>query len=264
MFERRQIIASDGARLNYKIAGPGPATLMLCPGWASSQDYFDAMFEELDATGLRILVFAPRGQGSTAVDLDHSCERQSADLAEIAAHEGIERCVAAGHSMGGKIVQHLAIAQPGLVDGLILFASAPAGPVACDDADIEASARAIGDPAGLDQAYAAAVTCPVAPDIEAKWKREAAAMLFNDLRLNLRHCFRDDFSAAFRAGDVSIPALIIGGTEDPVFSRDVMQSIAATISGSRVVLLVCGHEIPSELPAPAARLVAGFLSGTDR
>jgi pimeloyl-ACP methyl ester carboxylesterase len=56
--------------------------------------------------------------------------------------------------------------------------------------------------------------------------------------------------------------LVVAGTHDPLLTLDnVREQIVRRISGARLALLECGHEIPLELPRETAALIEAFVSG---
>ena len=59
-----------------------------------------------------------------------------------------------------------------------------------------------------------------------------------------------------------MPTLAIGGAQDPLFAPDYLrQNVVSPITGARLILLPCGHEIPLELPREAAAVLEAFLAG---
>jgi pimeloyl-ACP methyl ester carboxylesterase len=65
-----------------------------------------------------------------------------------------------------------------------------------------------------------------------------------------------------RLGSITIPSLVIGGSGDPMFPPDALRAaVVPPLSGARLVLIDCGHEIPIEAPRELASLIEAFLAG---
>jgi 3-oxoadipate enol-lactonase len=106
--------------------GNGPALLLL-HGWMVSADLnWITVYDALAGAGYRVLALDHRGHGRglrtpEPFRLSHCAD----DAAAILRHEGIERAVAVGYSMGGPIACLLARDHSDLVTGLVLCATAP-------------------------------------------------------------------------------------------------------------------------------------------
>ncbi|MET0457746.1 MAG: alpha/beta hydrolase [Ilumatobacteraceae bacterium] len=106
---------------------PGPAgapTVVLLHGWTTTAALnWSPSFGPL-SRHFRVIALDHRGHGrglrSAAPFRLEDC---ADDVAALLDSLGIERCIAAGYSMGGPIAQLLRRRHPGLVDGLVLCAT---------------------------------------------------------------------------------------------------------------------------------------------
>jgi len=104
----------------------GPALLLL-HGWMVSADLnWITTYDTLAAAGYRVLALDHRGHGRglrtpERFGLTHCSD----DAAALLRHEGIERVVAVGYSMGGPIACLLARDHADLVAAIVLCATAP-------------------------------------------------------------------------------------------------------------------------------------------
>jgi esterase len=129
-FNEATVLASDGVRLFYRIAGEGPTTaLLFLHGWGGSGSgaFWDRALQHLDPTGLRLVLADLRGHGRS----DHACdgfttERFAEDMLEVADHVGAAELIVVAFSMSGRWAQWMASAKPDRVLGQILFGPAPA------------------------------------------------------------------------------------------------------------------------------------------
>jgi pimeloyl-ACP methyl ester carboxylesterase len=105
--------------------GDGPALLLL-HGWMVSADLnWITAYDALAAAGYRVLALDHRGHGrGLRTPEPFRLTHCSDDAAAILRHEGIERAVAVGYSMGGPIACLLARDHPDLVSAIVLCATA--------------------------------------------------------------------------------------------------------------------------------------------
>ena len=106
--------------------GDGPALLLL-HGWMVSADLnWITAYDSLRDAGYRVLALDHRGHGR---GLRGPAPFRLVDCADDAAavlrHEGVDRVVAVGYSMGGPIACLLARDHADLVEGVVLCATAP-------------------------------------------------------------------------------------------------------------------------------------------
>jgi pimeloyl-ACP methyl ester carboxylesterase len=108
-------------------SGGDGAALLLLHGWMVSADLnWITVYDALAGAGYRVLALDHRGHGRglrspERFRLTHCAD----DAAAVVRHEGIERVVAVGYSMGGPIAALLAREHHELVSGLVLCATAP-------------------------------------------------------------------------------------------------------------------------------------------
>ncbi|KPV49048.1 alpha/beta hydrolase, partial [Kouleothrix aurantiaca] len=105
--------------MRYLAAGErGPAVLLL-HGWSSFKEIW---WSALQALAPHVRAFAPDmpGHGGTPLLGTVQMHQVAARAARFAQARGLERLVLVGHSMGGNIAVELALAQPALVERLLL------------------------------------------------------------------------------------------------------------------------------------------------
>ena len=106
--------------------GDGPALLLL-HGWMVSADLnWITVYDSLRDAGYRVLALDHRGHGrGLRTPSPFRLVDCADDAAAIVRHEGIDRVLAVGYSMGGPIACLLARDHADLVDGVVLCATAP-------------------------------------------------------------------------------------------------------------------------------------------
>jgi len=81
-------------------------------------DYMDMLYPE--AEGWRVVRYQQRGLIPSAVSGPFSVERHVADAVAVLDTVGVGRAVVLGHSWGGHLALHLALARPDRVAGLVI------------------------------------------------------------------------------------------------------------------------------------------------
>jgi len=111
-------------RLYYEIHGADHAEpLVLICGLALDISEITTLINGL-ASGYRVLAFDNRGAGrSDKPDAPYTIEMMAADTAAVMRAAGMPHATVLGISMGGRIALALALAEPGMVDRLILVST---------------------------------------------------------------------------------------------------------------------------------------------
>jgi len=105
----------------YKVSGDGPVCILPTPGWGPSSELYFLRLTPLEEL-FTMVYLDTRGSGrSQRPELDeYTMSNFAADIEGIRSHLGVEKLWLMGHSEGGPMVLHYAIAHPDRVMGLIL------------------------------------------------------------------------------------------------------------------------------------------------
>jgi pimeloyl-ACP methyl ester carboxylesterase len=167
----------------------------------------------------------------------------------------VERAVIAGHSMGGAIAQQYALNYPTRIAGLVLVATgarlrvAPAilnNMLSDFAATLDLVTRYAWGPGAPDELVrlGCAQLAEVSPEIAA-----------ND------YAACNAFDVIDRLGQITAPALVIGGTADQMTPPKYAAFLAEKIPGARLALIEgAGHMVMLEQPELVARHVREFLA----
>lgn len=250
-------VEASGLRLAYRAAGSGPCCVLVHGALGSSLSWIYQL-REAGRLGLRALALDLPGHGDSQ-DVP-SGEVRIEDYATIVGDFirslGLERPVVVGHSMGGAIALHLALAEPALVGGLVLAHTGARLRVA----------REIME--GLERDYEEAVSKVIAPlafsPSTPKWLVEASIreMLKVPQRVALRN-FRacDQFDLRGRLGEIAAPTLIVAGGDDRLTPVKWAAYLHENIRGSELrVIEGAGHASMLERPREFNEALQGFIN----
>ena len=167
--------------------------------------------------------------------------------------------------MGGAIAQLVALDHPGRVLSLTLIATGPAAPGA-DDPDLPSMAaetRAefmLGEPDWSDRAavidhlvHLGRVSAARSRAFEEAAFRDIAGRVF-DRTANIASSMKNHNTMdggqrwRERLGELTVPTLVVHGTEDPVLPYGHSQALVRDIPGAELLALEqTGHELPREV-----------------
>jgi 3-oxoadipate enol-lactonase len=214
----------------------------------------------------RVVVIEHRGHGrSDRITGPVSTDLFAADVSAVCRNRRIDHARVVGLSMGGMIAQKLALAEPDLVEALVL----------CD------TGTHLGDRASAWlRNEAARVRAKGFPDARGEvagstiWSRYTLAHQPGVARTNIREAQSTDPASwaeaalAVAAHDtradvarIACPTLVIWGDEDPNLPPRLADRLAAALGGAPVVVLPdAGHVCNLEQPAAFDRAVEDFLA----
>ena len=121
-----EFTTSDGVTLRWIEKGSGRPLVMI-PGWSQGAEQFQDQIDGLSDRH-RVMALDMRGHGfSDKPDHGYRVARLAADLKEFLDGLGLERVIAAGHSMGTSVLwSHFDLFGPGRITDAIFIDQAPA------------------------------------------------------------------------------------------------------------------------------------------
>jgi pimeloyl-ACP methyl ester carboxylesterase len=256
-----RIATDDGISLAYRSVGDGPAGVLFLHGWAGSAAYFDEIFDCLDPARTHLVSFDLRGHGaSDQATTDFSLDRLATDALTVMDATGLDEAVIVGFSMSGKFAQYVTCIEPSRVRGQVLVAGTPAGEIALPEEMLNDWYSRAGSAELMIELVRMFVASPVDEAMLERFGRDAAAVPRSALEGTMSTCLTTSF--VDRLATMTTPTLVVGGLHDTIFTPDLLRdAIVAHISGARLALLDCGHEIPLEKPRELAALLEAFLAG---
>jgi pimeloyl-ACP methyl ester carboxylesterase len=263
-----QLVDLDDVTLCVESFGDEAATtLLLISGACESMDGWDTSWcEELAAGGRRVVRYDHRDTGRSTASPPGRPTYTTQDLAgdplRILDALGVPQAHLVGLSMGGGISQELAARHPDRVASVTLIATSPAGARA-DRSPLPGPepriARTFEDPDPEPEwgdrdavmTYLVEAYRPYAGSLgfdEDATRRMLEVVLdrTTDLQAaNTNHWLLDGGPAEFAMADIGAPALVLHGTDDPMFPFPHGEALAREILDARLEPMVgMGHERP--------------------
>jgi pimeloyl-ACP methyl ester carboxylesterase len=251
---------------DYSVTGQGGVTVFLLHGAFGAKEYWRAQIRALSEAGYRVVAWDAPGYGVSPLPADFSVESAADACARLIDHEGRDRNVLLGHSMGGMIAQRAFDYRTDKVEALILSATSAA------------FGRSEGE---WQQAFVRDRVAPLdagqtIPQYAPTMLRGMMAMGADgpgvDLMIDVVSQMREEtFRAAIQAitqfdgRDVlpklaTRPVICIAGQHDlSAAPPAVMEKLAAKIGGEFVCMPDVGHFGWAEAPDAFNALVLDFL-----
>lgn len=237
--------------------GSGAPDLLLIHGAASSHLFWPAELRRLP--GANVYALDLPGHGRSQPPGRDQVADYAADVAAFIEALSLDNVVLAGHSMGGAIVQTLALEPLPAIQGIILIAT---------------GARLRVDPLILELV---AADFPAAIDriTGLAWGPEAPLALVEagrSMMLTMRpeaargdYLACDSFDFMTRLPAITLPALVISGSRDQLAPEKYGRYLADQLpNGQFISMEAAGHMLPLERPQPIAAAVSRFIAQLGR
>ncbi len=261
--------------------GPVDAPVVVLVGGADDPAFrwTRAWVAPLVAAGYRVVRYDQRDSGrSELVHGDYGLDELAGDLVALLDTLGIGRAHLVGRSLGGMVVQRVALDRPDRVGSIVLVSTTP-GP---DPRLPEPEAELVADLARHH------LTEPSAPTVAERVERRVARQA---LLAGPRHPFEAGRERALARAEVELglpgprghgpaattapsrlgeigaigaPTLVVHGDADRVFPVEHARALAARVPGARLVLVAgLGHELPDAAAPELVPLILEHLAGAD-
>jgi 3-oxoadipate enol-lactonase len=256
----------NGIELHYREKGEGFPVFLL-HGFTGNLRNWALQIPAL-TRHFRVISIDHRGHGlsekPTQPD-DYSLEIMAEDAHALLAHLGIQECFLVGHSMGGMIAQHLALAHPQPVRALVLVDTAAEMPTGLRTRERIRLVEIARDD-GMEAVFEEQLRInPMADQVRAQplllqtWRQQflltsREAYLYGAQAMASRRPLSDELSA------MDVPSLIICGENDDAFLAPSRQLHDAIAGSELVIIRGAGHTPQIEKPAEFNQALTSFLS----
>jgi pimeloyl-ACP methyl ester carboxylesterase len=255
-------VDASGTELHYLREGSGEP-ILLVQGMSATHLAWGEPFLSLMRQSFDCTVFDNRGMGlSGRAEMPFTTADMAGDAIGLLDALGIESAHVVGISMGGMIAQELALASPERIKTLTIGASYCGGPEGVlmdpDDLQMLGAAMASGD---REQVFRAMWEINLSPGFRedesnyAPFTEMAAALPAPGpvIMQQMRACGAHDTSE--RLHNLSMPTLVVHGTEDRLLKAENGRQIAALIPTRLELLEGVGHLFWWEQPQRSAELI---------
>lgn len=249
-------------QLEYQTFGDDrPQTILLVNGLGSQMTRWpEAFCQKLVTRGYRAIRFDNRDTGlSTWPTERYTLKDMAADGMAVLDAAGVDRAHIAGVSMGGMIVQRMAIDYPDRILSLTSIMSAPSGDVV---ATPEAMAVISNPPPSPEADYEAFIAhgmrnartigSPAYPWTDAELRERVIAehrRAFNPAGVGRqRAAIGADGDRTEELRSIRVPTVVLHGADDPLVQPVGGEATAAAIPGAELRIIPgMGHDLPPAL-----------------
>ena len=265
------IPSHDGGALHVISRGDGPP-ILFAHGVTLSSRVWAKQFQSIPSAGFRAIAFDARGHGASTVgETGHSVDNLADDVRTVLDALDLRDAILVGHAMGGMAVQAFAIRHPHVAHeragGLVLMSTAARMPMS-DARRLRGGLERIVGAApdvgvlirqknlGFLLARVGFGTDPHPSHVEA-----TRAMLAACSRATLREASRSLLSLDLTAGlpNVTLPTLVLAGTQDAITPLRDSIEIAELIPGARLEEFEgAGHMLMYERTDEVDKLIVEF------
>lgn len=255
--------AANGAvALEFETFGDDqPQAVLLVNGLGSQMTRWPEPFcEKLVARGYRVIRYDNRDTGlSTWPTEAYVLKDMAADGMAVLDAAGVETAHIAGVSMGGMIVQRMAIDYPDRVLSLTSIMSAPSGDVVATPVAMAVISNPPPSPEADYEAFVAhgmrnarTIGSPAYPWTDAELRERVIAehaRAFNPAGVGRqRKAIGADGDRTAELRRLSVPTVVLHGAEDPLVQPIGGEQTAAAIPGAELRLIPgMGHDLPPAL-----------------
>ncbi len=256
-------------RMVVEDEGDGPAVVCV-HGLGGSGNTFTPLMPALIRH--RVLrVDLPGSARSQRAEGALSIERFVQALRSMCQRLGVTQAAFIGHSMGTVVCQHLAAAEPALVQSLALFGPLMAPGDAARTGLRARAAKARNEGlAGMHEITQTLVGSALSSHTRQRLPLATAfvreSVMRQDAECYARTCEALAEAEAARVETIRAPVLLVTGDEDGVAPPQAVRSLAEKLHGARStrveVLARCGHWTPIERPEECQRGLRDFFAAT--
>jgi pimeloyl-ACP methyl ester carboxylesterase len=258
-----QYFEHQGGKIAYDVSGSGPLVI-LSPSLGDLRSEYRFLIPQLVENGFRAASMDVRGHGETSVRWpDYSVAGVGSDILALARHLDGGPAVIVGTSMSAGAAVWAAAEAPELVAGILLIGPFVRGETTMQNRLLYMTLFARPWGPGMWIKYFSTLFPTRKPDDFTEYTARLRANLAESGRLEaLRQMlYASKAASEARLKDVSGPAMILMGSQDPDFKDPAGEAaeIANSLKGQFQMIDNAGHYPHVERPDQTSPLVLSFL-----
>jgi len=253
---RRRTVRVNGVGLSILEAGTGDPVIYV-HGVVTTSNIFPKYLAAY-SPAFRGIAVDLRGYGDSDKPADGFTIKQfSQDLIALADALGIEKPVWVGVSMGGMILQQLALDYPDRVRALVLVSTTDGAMV------LDKDLPTIGNPRDYRDVSKNIIVDSFPPGTTPSLYQPLLNRIPTWNATVLREALTDMAHADVhgRITKITAPTLVVVGAKDDVATPAIARGIQTQIAGSELVEFNTGHFMMAEDPEEFRRILGSFLQG---
>ncbi|MFZ2961471.1 MAG: alpha/beta hydrolase [Candidatus Ozemobacteraceae bacterium] len=257
----------DGTKIFYRSLGSGTVPLVFIHGYSTSSAFWEKVLPRLGGD-VKAYALDQRGFGaSDKPETGYRLDDLADDIIGFLDALKIEKAVFVGHSMGGSVLQHLAVRNPERILALVLSnAFARTLPPKGLTENVKKRIDGYGDPEKNRAIFQSSMT----KYVDAANVASGDLDLFiniglqasnNALKKTLESLYNTPALAVEKLSALAVPVLIVTATHDPFSSFEHSVALTDAFGNSRLVVIPrCGHSPMWEKPELFTEALVSFLS----
>jgi non-heme chloroperoxidase len=267
-FQKKSITTSDGLSIYYEVSGKGKRTLIFLHGLGGDVAAWDEIRTFFHQLGYATIAIDLRGHGYSGhpeFQEGYHFERIADDVHQVLTAEKIRENIIVGHCFGGIVGYIYAARYPDSSAALILISISYKTPYISRNS---LPGKLLGISMKKFAAIAPGKVSPRHADYTiGKFEKDFEPMgLLRVLKHNsLRNYFMlmDEMvmlDAEAEVRSLSLPTLMINGTDDSIYTAKMAKKIQSMIKDSELIFIDNGnHPVVLNNPMESARAIAVFL-----
>ena len=258
-----QYLEHQGGKIAYDVSGSGPLVI-LSPSLGDLRGEYRFLIPQLVENGFRAASMDVRGHGETSVRWpDYSVAGVGSDILALARHLDDGPAVIIGTSMSAGAAVWAAAEAPELVAGILLIGPFVRGETTMQNRLLYTTLFARPWGPGMWIKYFSTLFPTRKPGDFAEYTARLKVNLAESGRLEaLRQMlYASKAASEARLKDVSAPAMILMGSQDPDFKDPVAEAadIAQNLKGQFHMIDNAGHYPHVDMPEQTSPVVLSFL-----
>ena len=258
----------NGVNLNYELHGDTGEPLVLVHGYTGDITDWRHQLPAFSQSH-RVLIVDNRGHGASDAPADrdaYAIQHMAADVQALTRELGFDRFHLLGHSMGGAVVQEIALESPERLLSLTLYGTADGFGETFQNPVMQAWRDwrfRVAEEQGMHAVSQVTSPFPPPPHMPAERLEETRARLAAmsvDAFIGAWNGLSEWQGTHDRAANIGLPTLVIWGDLDTGFIIEASKRLANAIpKAETAVIPECGHSPQFERPPLFNAALAGFL-----